>query len=80
MTPVQFAGANAVLGADQEEYEPLPVHRGKPPEYRVTFCTRLSDAEIDEIVRTRTLWLQQLTFGNPFQPVGLSTQKPDGLP
>lgn len=80
MIAVQFPEANCVLAADQEEYEPVAVHKFGDAQGRVVLCFRLSDAEVEEIVRTRTLWAQQLTFGRSFQPIGLSTQRPDDLP
>jgi hypothetical protein len=71
-----------VLARDQGEYEPLSVYIWKNDDLtgRIACCFRLSDAEIEEIQRTRTLWVQQLTFGRRFQPIGLSTQRPDDLP
>jgi hypothetical protein len=80
MIPVQFPESNAVLARDQGEYEPLPIYTFNDAEGRVAFCCRLSDAEIEEIKRTRTLWIQQLTFGRRFQPVALSTERPYDLP
>jgi hypothetical protein len=80
MIPVQFPESNGVLARDQGEYEPLAVYHFGDAEGRVAFCCRLSDAEIEEIRTTRTLWIQQLTFGRRFQPIGLSTQRPDDMP
>lgn len=80
MIAVSFPESNAMLARDQGEYEPLPIYHFGDVEGRVAFCFRLSDAEIAEIVSTRTLWLQQLTFGRRFQPIALSTQRPDDLP
>lgn len=80
MIPVAFPEANTELGRSQNEYEPLPVYRFKDPEGRVVLCCRLSPAELDEINRTRTIWLQQLTFGSPFQPIAMSTLRPADLP
>lgn len=80
MIPVQFPESNAVLARDQGEYEPLPIYHFNDVEGRIACCFRLSDAEIEEIQRTRTLWVQQLTFGRRFQPIALSTQRPDDLP
>jgi hypothetical protein len=81
MIPVRFPEANAVMARDQEEYEPMAVHVFVNDEQgRVACCFRLTQAEIDEIVRTRTLWIQQLTFGRRFQPIGLSTERPYDLP
>ena len=80
MIPVQFPESNGVLARDQGEYEPLPIYSFNDAEGRIVFCCRLSEWEIDEIRRTRTLWIQQLTFGRRFQPIALSTSRPDNLP
>ena len=80
MIPVQFPEANAVLARDQDEYEPLPIHRFYDAEGRIAMCFRLSPAEIEEIMRTKTLWIQQLTFGHAFQPIACSIQRPNDLP
>jgi hypothetical protein len=80
MIPVKFPESNAILAFDQDDYEPLPVFLSPDPTRRVVFCCRLSDAEIADICATRTLWLQQLTFGRNFQPIALSTQRPHDLP
>lgn len=80
MIPVRFPESNAVLAVDQDEYEPIAIYAFGDAERRVVFCCRLSDAEIEEIRSTRTLWIQQLTFGRAFQPIALSTQRPNDLP
>lgn len=80
MIPVQFPEANATLAREQDEYEPMSVYHFGDAQGRVACCFRLSPAEIEEICRTRTLWVQQLTFGWRFQPIGLSTQRPEDLP
>lgn len=79
MIPVIFPEANGLLGATQEEYEPLPIYRHGGEEGRVSFCCALSDVEIAEIVRTRRIWVQQLTFGLHFQPIALSSLKPQDI-
>ena len=75
MISVRFPEANAVLAANQDEYEPLAIHRDS--QGCVTCCFRLGPAELEEIARTKTLWVQTLTFGRSFQPIALSTQKPE---
>ena len=80
MIPVQFPESNAMLAREQGEYEPLPVYIFYDAEGRMAMCFRLSPIELEEIARTRTLWVQQLTFGRRFQPIALSTQRPDGIP
>jgi hypothetical protein len=78
MIPVRFPEANILLAMNQDEYEPMEVHlEGGTTERCMTACFRLSDAEVDELVRTRTLWIGQLTFGRGFAPIRLSTQKPN---
>jgi hypothetical protein len=76
MIPVDFPEANAVLAMDQDEYEPIKIHLEQLPEGRATCCFRLSDAEVAELVSTRTIWIQQLTFQRGFAPIALSSQKP----
>lgn len=80
MISVNFPEANVLLAMDQDEYEPLAIHRFEGKEGRVAMCFRLSPAEIRELVQTKTLWVQQLTFGRNFQPIALSTQRPEDLP
>lgn len=80
MIPVQFPEANGTLARDQENYEPLPIYYFGDSEGRIACCFRLSPAELEELVRTKTLWVQQLTFGRRFQPIALSTQRPHDLP
>lgn len=80
MIPVQFPESNAVLARDQGEYEPMAIYNFGDAEGRVACCFRLSPVEIEEIARTKTLWVQQLTFGRRFQPIRLSIQRPDDLP
>lgn len=80
MIPVQFPESNGVVARDQGEYEPLPIYAFGDAEGRIVCCFRLSPAELAEIVKTRTLWVQQLTFNRSFQPIALSTQRPEDLP
>jgi len=80
MIPVNFPEANGTLAMSQAEYEPIGVFMFPGAEGRMVCCFRLSDAELEEIQRTRTIWLQQLTFNKHFQPIALSTQRPADLP
>ena len=80
MIPVRFPESNAELAREQEEYEPIAVYAFGDEEGRIACCFRLTDLEIEEITRTRTLWVQQLSFGRRFQPIALSTQRPHELP
>lgn len=65
MTPVAFEGQTHVIGAGQPEYQPLPAAlEGNC----ITTCWELSDEEVAVLVRTRRLWIHQLTFGQRMQP------------
>lgn len=74
MIPVTFPECNVVLGMSQDDYAPLQAYRA--PDGQVICAFRLSPQELKEIQETRTLWVSTLTFNNPFQPIGLSTQCP----
>lgn len=80
MIAVPFPGSNFQFAANQDEYEPIAGYAHGDAERRVSFCFRLSEPELEEIARTRSLWIQVLTFGQPLQPIGLSTQRPADVP
>ena len=74
MIPVTFPECNVVLAMSQDEYEPLQAYRA--PDGQTICAFRLSPTELEEIAKTRTIWISTLTFNRPFQPIGLSTQCP----
>ena len=67
MIPVDFSGSNAVFGAEQPEYLPLPALLSS--DGRATSCWQLDPAEVAEVVRTGRIYLTQNTQGQPLQPV-----------
>lgn len=77
MKSVDFPQANLPLAKDQPQYQTLFV-RFEPQTYGspMRACFELSDEEIEEIVKTKRLWFQQLTFGNGFSPIHMSFQSP----
>jgi hypothetical protein len=78
MRPVVFVEQSVVYGQGQDEYLPLPVHRGPAPEVVVTSCWQMSDEDLAELKRNGgRVWLQQLTFGNALQPQIAMVFKPD---
>lgn len=77
MKPIKFAGSTHTLAESQPEYQPLPIHKGLTEERIVTSCWQLDDVEIATLIRTRQLWLQQLTFGALLQPQLPSVDKPE---
>jgi hypothetical protein len=86
MQPVEFPQQNEVLAKNQPQYTPLPVFikfetvqtadGPKEVPMEMTACLQLSPEEIAEINATSKLWHTQCVFGNPFQPIRLSTQNP----
>jgi hypothetical protein len=77
MEPIEFPQQNDVLAKNQPQYRPLPVHVGsKEDNFPMTTCFQLTPEELAEIAATGKLWYTQVTFGNPFQPVMLSTKSP----
>lgn len=88
MKPVRFEEVNVVLGENQPDYESLPalvkdhiVGVGDDAAVikhgNVITCWELTDEEVADIVKNKKLWLSTLTFGHPFQPVCLTTNKED---
>lgn len=69
MIPIDFPGRNIVFGEGQPEYQPLPAMLVKGIEQEVITCWELTDEEIDELVKTRKLYLCQYTFGSRLQPI-----------
>lgn len=67
MTPIEFPGHNIVFAKDQPEYQPLPAMI--MPDGQVITCWELTKEEIEQISSTGKLYLSQLTFNQPLQPI-----------
>lgn len=77
MKSINFPQANTILAKDQPEYEPLHVHVDQDdPTGPVTACMELTDEEIAEIIATKRIWHTQLTFGDLYHPIRMSTKNP----
>jgi hypothetical protein len=76
MRPKEFAQQNAVFGAGQKEYQPLPAHLSG--DGQVVSCWELSAEDIERVKETGCVWLSVLTFREPLQPVCLMTENPFG--
>lgn len=74
MTPISFPEHNAVLGKNQPEYRPLPVHR--TADGTVVSCWRLTWRQRLRLLVTGRVWALQLTFNDPLQPQLLQTHSP----
>ena len=73
MIPKNFPEVNAVYGADQKEYNPLPVF--KTNDGQIVTCWLLSEDEIKQITETRELYISVMTFGHPLQPLFVTTNR-----
>lgn len=75
MKAIEFPQQTHVLAKDQPKYSPLPTHFD-PDIGACISCFELDEAERRAIAEGKPLWLWQYTFGNPFQPVALTTDNP----
>lgn len=75
MEPIKFDGANVVYGENQPEYMPLPAHRNENGD--VMTCWKLTDEEIKQVVESGCIWVGQLTFNQPLQPMLVSATRWD---
>jgi len=76
MKPVVFEGHNIVLGESQPEYLDLPALRCDDDCDTVWSCWELDKNDIEDLIKTRKLWVGQLTFGYPFHPQMVTTVMP----
>jgi len=77
MKPVEFKEQNVVFGKGQPQYQDLPAYLNRTQETgEAVTCWELSKEEIEEIVKTKRIWLNQLTFHSPFQPIVPSVSMP----
>lgn len=78
MEPVKFPEVNATFGEGQPQYEPLPVLLY--PDGQAVSCWQLSEEEKACVAETGQIWLSQLTFNRPLQPVFMTVYKADLSP
>lgn len=79
MKSINFPGVNIAFGKDQPEYQPLPVMHLQDESGSVISCWELTDEEIETIVRSKRLYLKQLTFYKPLQPILPTVDLSDGI-
>lgn len=70
MKSVNFEGVNRVYGKDQNEYNNLPamVESSDPTGTALT-CCELTDEEKKIVAETGVVYVDQLTFHNPLNPM-----------
>ncbi len=80
MHPKEFKESNfrftKPAGTTDDQVKPLPVHRGTTTDNKpvIVSCWELSDEELEELARTKKLWL--LIYGNGMSPVSIQTESP----
>ena len=81
MNLTDFPERTLLIGAGQEQYQPLPAYRyQQDPCGRVVFCWKPTFRERVIILLTGRIWQQVLTFNQPFQPTKLEVEKPEMPP
>jgi hypothetical protein len=79
MKAINFPQVNLVIGKGQNDYQELPAFKDfKDPCGTVIACLEVSDKELEEISKTKKLWIYLLTFNSPLQPFVLTTENPFG--
>lgn len=74
MKAVDFKEVNVRLRQDQPQYKTLPAYYNKE-EKSMTFCFELNPDELEQIGKTGKIFLKQLTFNQPLQPIAGSCVK-----
>lgn len=65
--PIEFPEQTTTYAENQPEYQPLPVHR--TPTGECISCWAGSFADRLKFLFTNKLWMRQLTFNTPLQPI-----------
>lgn len=74
MDAIEFKEVNVRIAEEQEEYQTLPAYWNKE-EGSMTLGFKLTPKELEEVNKTGVIFIKQLTFGRPLQPIGTSCIK-----
>ena len=77
MKPDSRMAIEIVIAKDQPEYIPLPAVRLLNPEGDLITRWELSDAEIERVIESRSIYLTMMTFNRAVTPVMLSVDPPE---
>lgn len=72
-----FPGTHVVFAEDQTEYIPLPVVIPRDNENVVLSKWELTDEERAKIVDGGYIYVQQMNFGQPLQPINIQIELDD---
>ncbi len=77
MKPKEFKGQNVIFAKDQPEYLPLPALR--LPDGEVITCWEFTDDEMQDVIKNKCMFIKQLTFNQPLQPIFPLVNLEDGI-
>lgn len=77
MKPTTFKGQNIVYGKGQPEYQELPALL--LPDGEVISCWELSEEEIADVIKSKCIYIKQLTFNGQLQPILPLVNLDDGI-
>lgn len=80
MTPIKLPQSNQTLAEDQPEYQPLPIVRFPSKEGYTMHCWEANEEEKAEFAKTGRLYISQMTFNQPLQPILASVYMKDAYP
>lgn len=69
MKSVTFPGVNTIIGKEQPQYRQLQAMRLPGDDGEVIVCFEMTDEEIETIVKTRKIYVKQMTFNTPYRPI-----------
>lgn len=73
MKSIEFPEQNVVYAKDQPEYEPLPAFRNDTESISLWEPT---PEEREAIANGANIWVRQMNFSKPLQPIHVSTDVP----
>jgi hypothetical protein len=76
MKPTDFPGSNITIAKEQPPYYPLPARVFGDEHGTLLTCWELDENELQELLRTRRLYVTILTFNHPLQPIAISADCP----
>lgn len=79
MKSVDFPGCNVQLGKGQEEYFTLPAMHMQDEEGTIYTCWELSDEELEQVKKTKRVYVRNLTFNQGFSPINVMTDLSEGF-
>ncbi len=75
MESKEFSRQNTIVAKDQPQYTPLPAY--VRANKQVITCWKMSLEEMEIFKETGEIWLSQMTFGDPLQPVRMMVDPRD---